>query len=624
MDRRLKLKEWPVENAAELTMVEARLTERAVEVAEAKLAAEAELRARYPNVAAAPGAAMLSSLALALDPQLAQLEQRRAVLAGQPKPDRAALRAAEAAAAARVQELMDEDADVEVEAAQARAAVLRQYPMCARDVTEAVGKDAMFASLAAQHAGLLSDPAANRTPLANVEGLMQERGSEVESGRRRRCRRQPANPPRLLDMNDVALESGELDDYHSRRHRHRRRRMLDAQEVPMDVAGEVHEQQDETAPVARSRHAATLRHSDPYYQELAALRASLVKEDEVVNADGIRCVEEQMKDRVAQLNSDAARAGAAEVRAVAVLQARYPFLGPTVTGETLTAAGLEDDAVFVGLAAEHAALKATPTAPRQALAFAEQQMRVRACELVAEHAREEEALRERLPFVGALPGGVVAARAGHGQRSGHEAATGAAGGAGQGPGVGAGAGGEATGEGDRRAGAPCCGGQDRAPSSPSGGRGGAARALPVPAGGAGAGYAARGGRCDGRPRVPHAGERAGGPAQKPGDQPAGAARRGGGAGVPRCRGGGGEAARDGGGAGALPVPVEARGGRATERGAAGAGRAVPGTGGAARAVAGESAHKRGKAAHDRGACSGPCARARGCQEQAGWSPRCRR
>ncbi|KAG5482852.1 hypothetical protein LSCM1_06884 [Leishmania martiniquensis] len=406
MDRRLKLKEWPVENAAELTMVEARLTERAVEVAEAKLAAEAELRARYPNVAAAPGAAMLSSLALALDPQLAQLEQRRAVLAGQPKPDRAALRAAEAAAAARVQELMDEDADVEVEAAQARAAVLRQYPMCARDVTEAVGKDAMFASLAAQHAGLLSDPAANRTPLANVEGLMQERGSEVESGRRRRCRRQPANPPRLLDMNDVALESGELDDYHSRRHRHRRRRMLDAQEVPMDVAGEVHEQQDETAPVARSRHAATLRHSDPYYQELAALRASLVKEDEVVNADGIRCVEEQMKDRVAQLNSDAARAGAAEVRAVAVLQARYPFLGPTVTGETLTAAGLEDDAVFVGLAAEHAALKATPTAPRQALAFAEQQMRVRACELVAEHAREEEALRERLPFVGALPGGV--------------------------------------------------------------------------------------------------------------------------------------------------------------------------------------------------------------------------
>nr|CAJ2469848.1 unnamed protein product [Leishmania braziliensis] len=407
MDRRLALKERPVENAAELTTVEAHLKRRATEVAEAKLVAEAELRAKYPTVAAAPEGAMLSSLALTLDPLLAQLEQECAALAEQPKPDRAAVRAAEAAAAARVQELVDEDANAEEEAAQARAAVLKRYPMCARDVTEAVGKDAMLASLAALHAGLLSDPSVNGTPLADVEARMRERCAEVESGRRQQRRRRPANPPRLLDMNDVALESGELDDYHSRRHRHRRGRILDAQEVLMDTAGEVHEQQGETKLLPRSRHVAALRHSDPYYQELVALRDSLVKEDEAVNADGIRCVEEQMKDRVAQLRSDAARARAAEMRAEVALQARYPFLGPTVTGEMLTVVGLEDDAVFVGLATEHAALKATPTTPRPALACVEQRMRARASELVAEHAREEEALRERLPFVGVLPGGVM-------------------------------------------------------------------------------------------------------------------------------------------------------------------------------------------------------------------------
>ncbi|TPP47756.1 hypothetical protein CGC21_1690 [Leishmania donovani] len=373
-------------NAARLHAVEARAHDRARELADAKRkldslrdAADDEVRSRNPflphsdvrgvplrelglsrdpkrpveNAAELTAAAMLSSLGLSLDPRLAQLEQQC--------------------------ELVDEDASAEEEAAQARAAVLKRYPMCARDVTEAVGKDAVFASLAARHAGLLSDPAANREPLADVEDLMRQRGAEVESGRRQRRRRRPANPPRLLDMNDV----------------------------PMDIAGEVHEPQDEAKLPPRSRHAAALRHSDPYYQELVALRASLVREDEAVNADSIRCVEEQMKDRVAQLNSDAARARAAEMRAEAALKARYPFLGPTVAGELLTAVRLEDDAVFVGLAAEHASLKATPTTPRQALACVEQGMRARASELVAEHARDEEALRERLPFVGALPGGVT-------------------------------------------------------------------------------------------------------------------------------------------------------------------------------------------------------------------------
>ncbi|KAK7198576.1 tb-292 membrane associated protein-like protein [Novymonas esmeraldas] len=395
----------PAESAAEQAAVEARLRARAAEVARERLAAEAELRAKYPTVAVAPEAALLSSLALPLDPRLALLEQQRATLVEQPAPDRAALRATEEAVAARVQEMVDEDAAAETEAAQARAAVLRQYPMCARDVTEAVGKDAMFASLAARRASLLASPAANAAPLRDVEDLMRERGAEVESKRRRR--RRPAHPPRLLDMNDVALESGEQDDYHTRRHRHRRGRILDAREVPMDVAGEVHEGQDETKPLPKSRHVAALRRNDPYYQELVALRDALVREDEAVNAGGIRCVEEQMKDRAAQLGGDAARARAAETRAEAALRARYPFLGATVTGEMLTAVGLEDDAVFAGMAAEHAALKAAPATARQALADAEQAMRARASELVAEHAREEEALRRRMPFVGALPGGVT-------------------------------------------------------------------------------------------------------------------------------------------------------------------------------------------------------------------------
>ncbi|KAL7702717.1 tb-292 membrane associated protein-like protein [Lotmaria passim] len=404
-DRRLELMQHPLESAEESAAVEARLKERAAEVANAKLAEEDELRATYPTVVTAPGAAMLSSLFLPLDPCLAKLAQQRAALAAQPSPDAAALRAVDEAAAVRVQELVDEDAKAEREAAQARAAVLKLYPMCARDVTEAVGKDAMFASLAARHTGLLSDPEANATPLDDVEDLMRERGVEVESGRRRR--RRPANPPRLLDINDVALEDGEVDDYHSRRQRHRRGRILDAREVPAEEAGEVREQPEDKTLPPKSRHVAALRKNDPYYQELVALRDALVAEDEAANVDAIRCVEEQMRDRAQQLSDDAARARAAEMRAEAALQAHYPFLGPTVTGEMLTAVGLEDDKAFAALAAQHATLKATPTASRQAVADVEQKMRARASELVAQHARDEEALTALMPFVGTLPGGVT-------------------------------------------------------------------------------------------------------------------------------------------------------------------------------------------------------------------------
>ncbi|KPA75183.1 tb-292 membrane associated protein-like protein [Leptomonas pyrrhocoris] len=404
-DRRLELKQQPLENAEELAAVEARLKERAAEIADAKLAAEEGLRATYPTVVTAPGAATLSSLFLPLDAKLVQLAQQRAALTAQPKPDAAALRAVDEAAAVRVQELVNEDAKAEREGAQARAAVLKQYPMCAREVTEAVGKDAMFASLAARRAGLLSDPVANTAPLVDVEDLMRERGVEVESGRRRR--RRPANPPRLLDINDVALENGEVDDYHNRRQRHRRGRMLDAKEVPVEEAGEVREQPEDTTLPPKSRHVAALRKNDPYYQELVALRDALVAEDEAANADAIRCVEEQLKDRAHQLSDDAARVHAAEMRAEAALQARYPFLGSTVTGEMLTAVGLEDDEAFTALATERATLKATPTASRLAVADVEQKMRARASELVAQHARDDEALATLMPYVGALPGGVT-------------------------------------------------------------------------------------------------------------------------------------------------------------------------------------------------------------------------
>ncbi|EPY29704.1 calpain-like cysteine peptidase [Angomonas deanei] len=404
-DSRLQLMEDPVKNADKIKAVEEKLKDRADELAKKKLDEEARLEATFPTVKRPKGAAMLSSLNVGGDPIVSNLMKQRAALSEDPAANQDAIRAIDQQMAERIQELVDEDVDDEKKAAKARMNVLRQYPMCARDVSEAVGRDAVFAELHAEREGLLSDPVANKAPITEKEKALRERGIAVESSRRRR--RQRDRPTCLLQMDDVVLEEGDLpEDYHKRRNRHRTRRALNVGEVPDMTPGELREREADTELPPQSRRVATLRYNDPYYQELQALRDALMNEDESANAPAIRCVEEQMKERQKQLNEDKEKAARAEMRAEEKMHEQYPFLGNTATGEPLSQVGLKDDDEFMKLADEYAKKKADPKTPRADLAALEHAMKVRAQEVVAAGVKEEKDLHDRMPFVGALPTGV--------------------------------------------------------------------------------------------------------------------------------------------------------------------------------------------------------------------------
>ncbi|CAC9471539.1 tb-292_membrane_associated_protein-like_protein [Leishmania infantum] len=581
---RLRLMEHPEENRPAIQAVEGALRDRAEELARDKLRAEDELLAKHPFVARPPGAPLLASLGVPVDEQFRQLAREHATLAEEPVRNAEPLRAVEKAMQARVAALAAADAEATLKPAEAARELVREHLMCVPYVHPDVPKDAIFSELAEKRDALLSDPERNAEPLRAVEEEMHERAVQVAAQHKRRTR--PERRLSTVQMTDVEPEK----------------------------AGEVREQEADTVPLLSGTEV-----RDPYYQELVALRASLVEAGPRRYADKIRAVEEQMKDRAVQLQRDSERAAAARERVRDALLEQYPFLPKELHGIPLEDLPLRDDDEFVDAEQEHARLAAEPVRSAVTLRAAEDRMRARAEKVADVAAATEEALRERLPFVEV---GKVPLRS-MGLESWPEFAA-------------------------------LLAQLEELAKDPAAAKGPEARRLekamvdlaklraydeaaatqcdavkeadlherfPVPAGGAGAGCVASGGARDGRPRVPHAGERTGGPAQGRGGQPAGAARRGGGAGGPRCRGGGREAARDGGGAGALPVPVEARGGRAAERAAAGAGRAVPGAGGAARAAAAGAGGERAAAACRGGPAAQPRSGACGRQGEAGRHPR---
>ncbi|CAJ1013995.1 hypothetical protein Q4I30_000143, partial [Leishmania utingensis] len=362
---RLRLMEHPEVNRPAIQAVEGALRDRAEELARGKLRAEDELLARHPFVTRPAGAPLLASLGVPVDEQFQQLAQEHAALAEQPVRNAEPLRAAEKAMQARVAALAAADAEEALRPAKAARELVREHLMCVPYVHPDVPKDATFSELAGMRDALLSDPERNAAPLRAVEEEMHGRAAEVAAQRKRRAR-----PERL------AAYSVQMTD------------------VQPEMAGEVREPEGDTAPLLSGTEV-----RDPYYEELAALRASLVEEGWKRNTDKIRAVEEQMKDRVVQLRTDDERAAAAHARVRDALLEQYPFLPKEVHGIPLEELPLRDDDEFVGAEQERARLAAEPVRSAESLRAAEVRMRERAERLADVAAAEEEALRERLPFV---------------------------------------------------------------------------------------------------------------------------------------------------------------------------------------------------------------------------------
>ncbi|KAH9600831.1 hypothetical protein LSM04_007834 [Trypanosoma melophagium] len=429
VERRGAMTSEPQRNREALAEVESQLRDRASCVAAMKKAVDAlradedeDVRAHNPflemnEVKSVP----LRELGLPSDPQYAALADERLLLKQHPVPNAAAIVATENALRSRAEEialarltaedellnrhpsfaaLIQEEKEAERAAAAQREALHARYPMLARDATEAVEKDAMVAALLARRSELLKDPVGAAEAIADVDELLRERGAEVEAARKRR--RRPDRPTCLLAFDDVALDDGEMADYRTRRQRHRRARHLAMDALPEEAAGEVVDVDTQLPP--KPQRALELVKKDPYYQELNALRDTLVAEGKEVNAPAIQCVEEQMKDRLEQLRADAEKAAVARQRAEQRLLEQHPYLEALeIAGLPLSELGLSDDDEFVALAKEHATLAASPRANAEALAANEQSLRTRAAQLAATLVKKEAALREQMPYLDHLP-----------------------------------------------------------------------------------------------------------------------------------------------------------------------------------------------------------------------------
>ncbi|PWU87715.1 tb-292 membrane associated protein-like protein [Trypanosoma cruzi] len=155
----------PVRNAAAIAATEEALRGRVEELALARAAAEDVLLAKYPFFAALPGAVLLANEDIKRSPLFATLAARYEELAAQPEVDESELETVKEALLQSAARLLSEEKEAEQAAAEARNALHAQYPMCARDVGDAVAKDPTIAGLIARRSELLKDPVGNVTRL---------------------------------------------------------------------------------------------------------------------------------------------------------------------------------------------------------------------------------------------------------------------------------------------------------------------------------------------------------------------------------------------------------------------------------------------------------------------------
>ncbi|EKG06452.1 hypothetical protein TCSYLVIO_002440 [Trypanosoma cruzi] len=399
-NERLQLMQSPVRNAAAIAATEEALRGRVEELALARAAAEDVLLAKYPFFATLPGAVLLANEDIKRSPLFATLAARYEELAAQPEVDESELETVKDALLQSAARLLSEEKEAERAAAEARNALHAHYPMCARDVGDAVAKDPTIAGLIARRSELLKDPVGNADTIADVDNILHRRGLEVEAARKRRGK--PLQPDGLFAFDDVEPDDREVSDYRARRQRQRHARQLHACIIPEGETGEII---DEDAQLSQKPlFASSVVKSDPYFQELGVLRDALVVEGREVNAPAIQCVEEQMRRRMQQLRSDERKAAKAEARREQWLLEQHPYLdGVALAGLPLSKLGLSEDEEFTRLAEEHTVLAASPEKNAEALAAKEQCLKARAAQLAAAVVRQEAALREQMPYLMHLP-----------------------------------------------------------------------------------------------------------------------------------------------------------------------------------------------------------------------------
>ncbi|KEG06345.1 hypothetical protein DQ04_14511000, partial [Trypanosoma grayi] len=461
------LRSDPVANAERIAAVEQAVRARAMELGAAKLHAAEEECCKYPFLAKRVDGVLVGDLRLADDAVFQELVEKRDALAAEPSLNREALvdverqlraRAHDAAAVKKMVDVLraDEDEDVRAHNPFLETNEVRLVPL--REL--GLPMDATYAALADERLLLKQDAATNAAAIKATESALCGRAEELALARLVAEEALLAKYPFLAALPGVELLAGDdlehdplfarydelaadptadaaavedakmalLDEAktllaadaeaeraaaaaHKRFRRaagpSNRLQGVQVADVPEEAVGEITDA--DTQPPPHPRRVSVVAEKDPYYQELCALRDALLAEGEEMNAPAVRCVEEQMKDRLQQLRTDEQKAARAARRAEQRLLEEYPCLGDVaVAGLPLTALGLTEDEEFVALAEGRLALAQDPAANAESLAATEQSMRARAEQIAAAVAKQEAALRERMPYLDfqALPADV--------------------------------------------------------------------------------------------------------------------------------------------------------------------------------------------------------------------------
>ncbi|KAH9600805.1 hypothetical protein LSM04_006585 [Trypanosoma melophagium] len=383
----------PVKNAEQIAAVESAVCARAVELAAMKLHATEEECHKYPFLSKRVDGVLLSDLDLADDAVFQEMVERRGAMTSEPQRNREALaevesqlrdRASCVAAMKKAVDALraDEDEDVRAHNPFLEMNEVKSVPL--REL--GLPSDPQYAALTEERLLLKQHPVPNAAAIVATENALRSRAEEIalarltaedsEAVRKQRKRPSQVNhPPRTAQMDAL----------------------------PEEAAGDEIVDVDTQLP-PKPQRALELVKKDPYYQELNALRDTLVSKGKEVNAPAIQCVEEQMKDRLEQLRADAEKAAVARQRAEQRLLEQHPYLEALeIAGLPLSELGLSDDDEFVALAKEHATLAASPRANAEALAANEQSLRTRAAQLAATLVKKEAALREQMPYLDHLP-----------------------------------------------------------------------------------------------------------------------------------------------------------------------------------------------------------------------------
>ncbi|KAH9600826.1 hypothetical protein LSM04_007539 [Trypanosoma melophagium] len=396
----------PVKNAEQIAAVESAVCARALELAAMKLHATEEECHKYPFLSKRVDGVLLSDLDLADDAVFQEMVERRGAMTSEPQRNREALaevesqlrdRASCVAAMKKAVDALraDEDEDVRAHNPFLEMNEVKSVPL--REL--GLPSDPQYAVLTEERLLLKQHPVPNAAAIVATENALRSRAEEIALARL-------TAEDELLNRHPSFAALIQEEGGRARRKRealHARYPMLarDATEA-VEKAGEVVDVDTQLPP--KPQRALELVKKDPYYQELNALRDTLVAEGKEVNAPAIQCVEEQMKDRLEQLRADAEKAAVARQRAEQRLLEQHPYLEALeIAGLPLSELGLSDDDEFVALAKEHATLAASPRANAEALAANEQSLRTRAAQLAATLVKKEAALREQMPYLDHLP-----------------------------------------------------------------------------------------------------------------------------------------------------------------------------------------------------------------------------